>query len=255
MRAEETRKPDYTNPQMIPLRDTIRTYSFPIVNLALIGANALVFFYEISLPPAALDRLFLTLGMVPARLNLTDLPALLAHPLALVTLVTHMFLHGGWVHFLSNMWILFIFGDNIEDRMGSGRYLLFFLLSGLVSGVLQSVVDPASRVPAIGASGAIAGVLGAYFILFPGARVVTLIPIFLFPWFVQIPALFYLGFWFITQLLSGITTLNVQSAAGMGGVAWWAHIGGFLFGVLLHRFFTPRLHPAYERYLQQFPDG
>lgn len=239
---------------MLPLRDNIRSYSFPIVNLILIGINALVFIYEISLPPAALDRLILSFGMVPARLNLFDLQAMLASPGGLLTLVSHMFLHGGWVHFLSNMWILFIFGDNVEDRMGSGRYLFFYLLSGLASGILQAVVDPASRVPAIGASGAIAGVLGAYFILFPGARVVTLIPIFLFPWFVQVPALFYLGFWFISQLFSGIAALNVQNAAGMGGVAWWAHIGGFLFGVLLYRFFTPATHPAYQRHIDRFPD-
>jgi len=240
---------------MLPLRDTIRSYSFPIINLILIGINAAVFLFEVSLSPTALDRFIFAFGMVPAQLNLTNPQALLANPGALITLATHMFLHGGWVHFLSNMWILFIFGDNVEDRMGSGRYLFFYLLSGLASGILQAVVDPGSRIPAIGASGAIAGVLGAYFILFPGARIVTLIPIFLFPWFIEVPALLYLGFWFISQLFSGIAALNVQSAAGMGGVAWWAHIGGFLFGVFLYRLFTPRIHPAYYRRSNLFPDG
>jgi membrane associated rhomboid family serine protease len=236
---------------MLPLRDTIRSYSFPVVNLILIGLNALVFLFEISLSPAGLDRLISAFGLVPARLPLTSPALLLQDPESLVSLFTHMFLHGGWVHFLSNMWILYIFGDNVEDRMGSGRYLVFYLVSGLSAGLLQALIDPSSRIPSIGASGAIAGVLGAYFVLFPGARVVTLIPIFLFPWFVEIPALFFLGFWFVSQLFSGITSLG---ATNMGGVAWWAHIGGFVFGALVYRLFTPRLHPAYYRRFQQYPD-
>lgn len=238
---------------MIPLRDTVRSYSFPIVNLALIGINTLIFIFEISLSPTGLDRLIYNFGLVPARLNLTSPIAALLNPAPWITLLTHMFLHGGWVHFLSNVWILFIFGDNVEDRMGHGRYLAFYLLSGLASGLMQTLVGPASQVPAIGASGAIAGVLGAYFVLFPRARVVTLIPIFLFPWFVEIPALFYLGFWFISQLGSGLAALNMPEAAAMGGIAWWAHIGGFLFGVLLYRIFTPRVHPAYYRQYREYP--
>jgi len=236
---------------MLPLRDTIRSYSFPIVNLFLIGINTLVFLFEISLSSQGLDSFIYNFGLVPVRLNLTNPIQALLNPSPWVTLFTHMFLHGGWVHFLSNVWILFIFGDNVEDRMGHGRYLLFYLLSGLVSGLMQSLVSPASQIPAVGASGAIAGILGAYFILFPGARVVTLIPIFLFPWFVEIPALFYLGFWFISQLFSGLATLSVPETASMGGIAWWAHIGGFGFGVLFYRFFTPRVHPALRR---QYPD-
>jgi membrane associated rhomboid family serine protease len=236
---------------MLPLRDTIRSYTFPKVNLLLIVTNALVFLFELSLPEASLDRFFMTFGLTPARLPLTDPLALLENPLLLAPLFTHMFLHGGWFHFLSNVWILHIFGDNVEDRMSSGRYLGFYLLAGLASGLMQALIDPASRIPAIGASGAIAGVLGAYFVLFPGARVVTLIPILLFPWFVEIPALFYLGFWFVSQLFSGLASLG---AASMGGVAWWAHIGGFIFGALLYRIFTPRLHPAYARRFPQFPE-
>jgi membrane associated rhomboid family serine protease len=228
---------------MLPIRDTIRSYHFPVVNLVLIGINAVVFLFEISLPAASLDRLILNFGLTPARLH----PLLtLAQPSVLVTMFTHMFLHGGWMHFLSNMWVLYIFGDNIEDRMGSGRYLAFYLAGGLASGLMQALVDPSSTVPAIGASGAIAAVLGAYFVLFPGARVVTLIPIFILPWFVEIPALFYLGFWFVSQIYSGISAV--------AGVAWWAHIGGFLFGALLHRLFTPPVHPAYTRWAARPPD-
>lgn len=236
---------------MLPLRDTIRSYAFPLVNLIIIGLNTIAFLFELSLSPAGLERLISVFGLVPARMPLGDPAALLQNPQSLAPLFSHMFLHGGWVHFLSNMWILYIFGDNVEDRMGSGRYLAFYLISGLVAGLLQSLVDPTSRIPSIGASGAIAGVLGAYFVLFPGARVVTLIPIFLFPWFVEIPALFYLGFWFVSQLFSGISALGVAS---MGGVAWWAHIGGFVFGALVHRLFTPRIHPAYRRRFNQYPD-
>ncbi|HSF81174.1 MAG TPA: rhomboid family intramembrane serine protease [Anaerolineales bacterium] len=238
---------------MLPLRDTIRSYSFPIVNLSLIGLNALVFLFEISLSSRGLDSFIYNFGLVPVRLNLTQPLQALSDPSPWLTLVTHMFLHGGWVHFLSNAWILFIFGDNVEDRMGHGRYLVFYLLSGLASGLLQALVSPSSQVPAIGASGAIAGVLGAYFVLFPGARVVTLIPIFLFPWFVEIPALFYLGFWFVSQLFSGLAALQMPEAVSMGGIAWWAHIGGFIFGILFYRLFTPRIHPAYSRRFPQFP--
>jgi membrane associated rhomboid family serine protease len=152
------------------------------------------------------------------------------------------------------MWILFIFGDNVEDRMGSGRYFVFYTLSGLASGLLQSLIAPGSRVPAIGASGAIAGVLGAYFILYPAGRILTLIPIFIIPWFVEVPAIVFLGFWFVSQLFSGLAALNVPNAANMGGVAWWAHIGGFLFGILAHRFFIRNIHPAYYRDYPRFPD-
>jgi len=239
---------------MIPIRDTIRSRTVPVVNFTVIGLNALVFLFEISLSPQGLDRFIYNFGMVPARLHLTQPFLLLDNLLALLTLFTHMFLHGGWLHFLSNMWILFIFGDNVEDRMGSARYALFFIMSGLASGLLQALAAPSSQIPAIGASGAIAGILGAYFILYPAGRVLTLIPIFLFPWFVEIPAIFYLGFWFISQLFSGLAALNMPNAANMGGVAWWAHIGGFLFGVFAHRFFIRYVQPsAYSRY-PTYPD-
>jgi membrane associated rhomboid family serine protease len=239
---------------MIPLRDTIRSRTIPFVNLTIIALNALVFLFELSLSPRGLDRFTLAFGMVPARLGLGSPLALLSNPLPLITLFTHMFLHGGWLHFLSNMWTLFIFGDNVEDRMGHARYFIFYILAGLASGLLQAFAMTGSNIPAIGASGAIAGVLGAYFILYPAGRVLTLIPLFIFPWFVEIPALIYLGFWFVTQLFSGIASLNVAGSANMGGVAWWAHIGGFVFGVFAYRFFLRRLPPSPYTYYQGFPE-
>ena len=230
---------------MLPLRDTIRSYSFPAVNWLLIGINVVVFLFQISLPPAALDQLILAFGVVPARLHLDQPWLLLSNPLPLATLFTHMFLHGGWFHILSNLWILYIFGDNVEDRMGSLRYLVFYLFCGTAAGLLQAWFTPASNTPAIGASGAIAGVLGAYFLMFPRARVITLVPLFFVPWFVEIPSLVFLGFWFVSQLFSGIGSLGM--AASGGGVAWWAHVGGFVVGMLVHRLFTPRRHPVYTR--------
>jgi membrane associated rhomboid family serine protease len=233
---------------MLPLKDTIRSYTFPLINWILIGLNAIVFLFEISLSPGELDQLVLRYGVIAERFNFSDPASLLADPSALITLFTHLFLHGGWFHFLSNMWILYIFGDNVEDRMGSGRYLAFYLLSGLAAAFTQILFTPGSAIPAIGASGAIAGVLGAYLLMFPRSRVITFIPIFLLPWFVDIPAVFYLGIWFISQLFSGITALGSVDA---GGVAWWAHIGGFVFGMIAYRLFTQRRHPAFTR---TYPD-
>ncbi len=220
---------------MIPLRDTIRARSFPFVTWLLILLNTGVFFFEISLTPPQLERLIRTWGMVPARLW--------THPGAWFTLLTATFLHGGWMHYLGNMWTLFIFGDNVEDRMGSGRFLLFYLLGGVVANGMQAWAYPHSHVPAIGASGSIAAVLGAYFLFYPHARVITLVPGFFFPWFVELPAVLYLGIWFFTQLYSGLFALALPAQASAGGIAWWAHVGGFLFGLLLGRVFQRR-HPA-----------
>jgi len=186
---------------MLPLRDTIQSRSFPIVTWLLIAANVLVFFLELSLGLDAREQFVLTFALVPRQVNLLN-------PLTYLPFLTHMFLHGGWVHILSNMWIFYIFGDNVEDRMGSGRFLLFYLLGGLAAGGLQYFVDPTSAVPALGASGAIAAVLGAYILFFPRAQVITLIPIFIFPWIVNLPAVLYLGLWFISQLFSGTLALS-----------------------------------------------
>ena len=225
---------------MIPIRDTIRSYNFPVINWSIIVLNSLVFLYQLILPPAALQSFIRAFGMVPSHISL-------ANPASFATLFTNMFLHGGWFHIISNMWVLYIFGDNVEDRMGSGRYLVFYLLSGLAANLLQLFFSPGSDVPTIGASGAIAGVLGGYFLLFPRARVITLILLFIFPWFVEIPAVIFLGFWFVTQLFSGLSSLGTAAGMEMGGIAWWAHVGGFVFGLLLVRIFSRRPR-AYQRW-------
>jgi membrane associated rhomboid family serine protease len=217
---------------MFPIKDTIRSYSFPAVNWLIIIANLVVFVaLELGMSPPDLERFIFTYGLVPAEL--TDL-----QPRAVLTVFTSMFLHGGWVHVISNLWALYIFGDNVEDRMGSGRYLVFYVICGVLAALAQVFITPASRIPMIGASGAIAGVLAAYLLLFPRARVVTLMVIFFFPWFIEIPAVLYLGIWFISQFFSGVMALDVQAATG--GIAYWAHIGGFVAGLLLVWVFARR---------------
>ncbi len=219
---------------MIPLYDTLRSRRLPIVNWLIIALNVVVFLYENSLSPAAFDRFTTVWGLVPANL--------MAHPAtAWITIFTAMFLHGGWFHILSNMWVLFIFGDNVEDRTGHAGYVAFYLLSGIAAGLLQSFVLPTSRVPMIGASGAIAGVLGAYLVLYPKARVASLVPILFIFTIIEIPATLFLLFWFVSQLFSGWLALG--SSAG-SGVAWWAHVGGFLFGVVAVFLFAQR-RPSY----------
>lgn len=210
---------------MFPIKDTIRSKSLPVVTWLLILANGAIFFLELNLSPAGLERLILTYGLIGNRLQSDN-------PLTWFPLVSHMFLHGGWLHFLSNVWTLFIFGDNVEDRMGSIRFLIFYLFGGVTAGLLQVFLG-AANVPSIGASGAIAAVLGAYFLFYPRSQVITFIPLFFLPWFVNIPAVVYLGFWFVSQLFSGLLSLAVPAGMSMGGIAWWAHIGGFLFGLLL----------------------
>ncbi len=216
---------------MFPIRDTVRSRSFPVVNYGLIALNVLVFLFEASLSTRGFNRIIDAYGIVPVQVSLTQ-------PFSLLTLFSSMFLHGGWFHLLSNMWILFIFGDNVEDRMGSARYLVFYLLAGAVAGTTHVLFSPGSAVPTVGASGAIAGVLGAYFVLFPSARVTTFVPLFILPWFIEVPAFLFIGIWFVTQLSSGL--LQLGAYGDFGGVAWWAHIGGFLVGILLVRLFAPK---------------
>jgi len=218
---------------VFPIRDTVQSRSFPLVNWGIILANVLVFFLELELPSSQLNSFIATFGLVSASLDVT-------HPITFLPFLTHMFLHGGWFHIISNLWILFIFGDNVEDRLGSGRYLLFYLLGGVAAGALQVFFSPDSQVPAVGASGAIAAVMGAYFLFYPRARVFTLIPVIVIPWFVEIPAVLYLGFWFLSQLFNGFLSLAGTANMQMGGVAWWAHIGGFVFGLVMARLFTVR---------------
>ena len=228
---------------MLPLQDTIRSRSFPVVNWLLISANVLIFLLLLTTGQWA-EELVNALGVVPARL--------LGHPnpYQLLTILTSMFLHGGWAHLFSNMLALYIFGDNVEDRMGSVRYLVFYLLCGIAAAGVHIMFNPASTVPTIGASGAISGVLAAYLILFPTARVITLVPMFFLPWFVEIPAIIYLGGWFLSQLLNGVFTV-VTGAQAFGGVAWWAHVGGFVAGLVLVRPFVQR-HRVQRTYVDEF---
>ncbi len=215
---------------MIPLYDTLRPRRFPTVNWMLIILNGLVFYYELKLGKAGLNRFIHDWGLVPFQL--TSNPAE-----TWVTIFTSMFLHGGWFHILSNMWILAIFGNNVEAQMGSGRYFIFYLLSGIAAASLQTYLSAVNDMPMIGASGAIAGVLGAYLILFPQARIASLVPILFIFTIVEIPAVIFLGFWFISQLFSGWLALQ---GADINSVAWWAHIGGFVFGMFAVGFFAKR---------------
>jgi len=207
---------------MLPLYDTIRSRKAPVVNWLLIILNAVIFAYELQLGPQGVASLFNEWGLIPAHF--------LANPSASwTTIFTSMFVHSGWLHILSNMWILLIFGDNVEDYLGHGRYLLFYLVSGVAAALLQALFTLNSTIPIIGASGAIAGVLGAYLLLFPRARIVNLVFIFIFFTTIEIPAVLFLGIWFILQLFSGAAALG---AGASSGVAWWAHVGGFVFGML-----------------------
>ena len=223
--------PQPEDPSLFPIRDAVRSRRFPVVNYALIAANVLSFLFVTSLGPSGYERFLGEFGVVPARLSFEQ-------PLAGLTLFSSMFLHGGWFHLLSNMWTLFIFGDNVQDQMGSGRYLGFYLIAGTVAGLAHAVSSPNSTIPTVGASGAIAGVLGAYFILFPRARVTTFIPLFFLPWFVDVPAIVFIGIWFFTQLSQGL--LSLGAIGDFGGIAWWAHVGGFVVGLLLVRAFVAR---------------
>jgi membrane associated rhomboid family serine protease len=212
---------------MIPLRDDNPRRTFPFVTYALVALNVLAFLWQLSLGPN-LERAMFEVAFIPARFWLTG-----NWVADLLTIVISMFLHGGLLHIGSNMLYLWIFGDNIEDRLGHGRYLIFYLACGFLATLAHAIFSPGSRIPAIGASGAIAGVLGAYLVLFPRARVLTLIPIFFFITMRELPAVLILGLWFVLQLFSGVGSLGVPNADAMGGVAYFAHIGGFVAGMLL----------------------
>jgi membrane associated rhomboid family serine protease len=217
---------------VIPIRDSPRPRTWPAITVLLIVVNVLVFLFELQLGGQR-DSFIEAFGFIPQRFfGWERLGGSALDPWRFVPLLTANFLHGGWLHIIGNMWFLGIFGDNVEDRLGHGRYLLFYLLCGVASMLIQGAVYPASRVPAIGASGAIAGVLGAYVLLYPHARVLTLIPIIIIPWFVELPAVLFLGVWFLMQLLNGSAALS-PAAGEAAGVAWWAHAGGFVVGMAL----------------------
>jgi membrane associated rhomboid family serine protease len=204
---------------MIPLRDSTPSYSMPFVTVALIVINVSMFLLEVSLEPFARNHLIAVYGVVPDRFEGSDL-------------LTSMFLHGGWLHLIGNMWFLWIFGDNVEDILGHWKYLLFYIACGVAAGLAHVALNPGSRVPTIGASGAIAGVMGAYLIKFPRARIHTLVPIFVFFTTIEIPAVLMLLYWFVIQLFSGIGEIG-YSHVSRGGVAYAAHVGGFVAGMLL----------------------
>ncbi len=224
---------------MFPLQDSVPSRSVPVVTRALILCNAIVFFIEVSLPQGAVEQIFYLFGVVPARFTHPGWAAAVGFPVANYwPLLTHQFLHGGWLHIVSNTWTLWIFGDNVEDRMGPLRFLIFYLSCGIAAGTTHLLTNPDSMVPSVGASGAIAGVLGAYLLLFPTARLVVMFPVLFFPFFFEMPAVIYLGVWFFSQLFSG--TLALASPEHVGGIAWWAHVGGFVAGMALCGLFVRR---------------
>lgn len=216
---------------MIPLRDRNPSRSFPAVTIALIVVNVLVFLWELRLGPR-LERALLWLAIVPARYSMPDVARHFTSTEQFSPFLTSMFLHGGWVHLIGNMWILWIFGDNVEDRLGKLRFLAFYFMSGIAAALVHIYTNLASPVPTIGASGAIAGVMGAYFRYFPKARVITIIPPFFLGPFFDLPAVLFLGWWFLVQFFNGALSLSAGQR-GMGGIAWWAHIGGFVFAFVL----------------------
>jgi membrane associated rhomboid family serine protease len=215
---------------MIPLKDETPRRSFPFVTLLLIAVNVFVFAHQLTLSNAAGETFVRTYGLVPWKIQLALQGHRFTMEQALSPLITCMFLHAGFLHIIGNMWFLWIFGANVEDRLGPMEYLIFYFVCGIGSGVAQVLFSWGSHVPSIGASGAISGVLGAYFVFFPRSQILTLVPLFIifFPW--KIPAVVFIGLWFVMQFLAGLGSLG---GASTGGVAVWAHVGGFLLGVLI----------------------
>jgi membrane associated rhomboid family serine protease len=225
---------------MLPIRDDQPRFSTPYITYFLIALNLLIFFFEWTLEvsnPAGLKILVNQFAVVPAHLSafLSGSPR---YPFLAVALpfLTSMFLHGSWMHVIGNMWFLYIFGDNVEDYLGHFTYLVFYLLAGLIAMAAQVLIDPSSQVPTLGASGAIAGVLGAYFVEYPRARVLT----WFFVFVLYLPAWIILGYWFVLQFLSGAATSLAYEGRSMGGVAFWAHVGGFIAGVVMIKLFPER---------------
>jgi membrane associated rhomboid family serine protease len=214
---------------MIPIRDDIPSSRFPIVTVGIIAANVLVFLQELR-AGSHLQELLLNYAVIPARYTVPEVAQYFSWAQQIFSFFSSMFLHGGWLHLLGNMWCLWIFGDNVEDRLGRTRYLVLYLASGVAAAVLHIFTNAGSEVPTIGASGAIAGIMGAYFRFYPFARVETIIPPFIFAVF-RLPAIVFLGGWFLLQFLNGAMSLGGQGQAT--GIAWWAHVGGFLFGFVI----------------------
>ena len=216
---------------MFPIKDDIPHDKPPIINYSLIVVNFLFFFYELGLGPE-LKLFIFKYGVVPKRFLLFFDPSFhISSIFLLKTVLISMFLHGGWLHILGNMWFLFVFGDNVEDMLGHFRYLIFYILCGFGATFLHIIFNPTSSIPSIGASGAIAGVLGAYMIFYPHAKILTLIPIFIFFEIIELPSVLWIGIWILIQVLFGMFSIGLADTTG-GGIAWWAHIGGFFAGVI-----------------------
>ncbi|HXN54796.1 MAG TPA: rhomboid family intramembrane serine protease [Myxococcales bacterium] len=235
---------------MIPLRDTIRSRTAPVVTVGLIVLNVLIYLHEVALGPL-LPRFVHAYGLVPYRFVFwTELGGDPLDAARFLPLLTSMFWHGGFLHLAGNMLYLWIFGDNIEDRLGHVRFFFFYLISGVCAALVQVYFDPRATLPTVGASGAIAGVLGAYLVTFPRSRILAFVPIFFLPWLVEIPAVIYLAFWFLLQLGSAVLDSASPSHAHMGGIAFWAHTGGFVAGILLVKLMQPPAARAQRRDLQ-----
>ncbi|NIP39586.1 MAG: rhomboid family intramembrane serine protease [Candidatus Dadabacteria bacterium] len=219
---------------MIPLRDTTKSNTFPVINITLIAANIFIFFFQLSLGDRV-NELIYHYGLVPATLFSKSG---LSFSDRFFPFISSMFLHGGWMHIIGNMLFLHVFGDNVEDRMGHSRYLMFYIFCGFIAAFFQIATNLGSQVPMVGASGAISGVLAAYLLFFPKAKILTLVPIFIFIQFIHLPAIVYILFWFGIQLLSGIGALSIPGDGG--GVAFWAHIGGFIGGLILAKSFQKK---------------
>lgn len=230
---------------MIPLRDENPRVTVPFITILLIVVNTAVFLYQASLGPRAGQTLVFTYGMIPARLSAALVEHTVALNVGLWPLITSMFLHGGWLHLIGNMWFLWIFGDNVEDAFGHFGYLIFYLFCGIAGGLAHTYANWGSTMPAIGASGAIAGVMGAYFVLYPRAKVLTLVPLLVIFFTVRLPAIVVIGLWFAMQFLSGVGSLGVKDASG---VAFWAHVGGFIIGALGGMLFGRRPRPPVATY-------
>jgi membrane associated rhomboid family serine protease len=228
---------------MFPIRDDVPSRAFPVVTVGLIVINAVVFLFEIAQGPQGLRAFVATYGLVPGHVTAFAAGGDVSPGQAFFPFFSSMFLHGGWIHLIGNMWYLWIFGDNVEDRLGHIRFLVFFILCGLLANGAHYMFNPTSGMPAIGASGAVAGVLGAYVVSYPRARVLVLLPLFIFIQFIELPALVVLGFWFVLQFLNGAA--SVVRSTETGGVAWWAHIGGFITGILVFKLFRPRPRVRY----------
>jgi membrane associated rhomboid family serine protease len=222
---------------VVPIKDDNPIGIFPIVTYGLIIANVLVFLYELSLSPPELERFFYTWAVVPQQLT-TSFAGGASHTAPFpewITLFTSQFLHGGWLHILGNMLFLWIFGNNVEDRLGHVKFLIFYLACGALAALTQWFFSAYSTIPSLGASGAIAGVMGAYILKFPKAQILTLVPLGIILLPIRIPAFFFLGIWFVQQALYGAVSLGAPTSIGMenGGIAYWAHAGGFVFGAIL----------------------